>query len=100
MIAAGGAMAIFTLFAYTLARRTAEHEGHEDATVVRDRLAASLLFQVLTAGGSTSSDAMRAIRRTTGLAAPVTPSIDITTWAGRYAQLATPSQRLWLLESA
>jgi len=100
MIIAGGAVAMFTLIAYTLARRTAEHEGHGDASAARDRVAASLLFQVLTAGGSTPSDAMRAIRRTTGLAAQVTHSIDITTWGERYAQMATSSQRSWLLESA
>jgi len=100
MIVAGAAVAMFTLIAYTLARRTAEHEHQDDAGTRRDRVAASLLFHVLMAGGSTSSDAMRAIRRTTGLAAPVTPSIDVTTWGERYAQMAAPSQRSWLLESA
>ena len=100
MIAAGGALAMFTLVAYTLARRTEEHERHEDAGAGRDRVAASLLFHVVMAGGSTSGDAMRAIRRMTGLAAPVTPAIDVATWGERYTRMTQPSQRAWLLESA
>lgn len=100
MIAAGGAVAMFTLAALTLAKRTAEHEQRGNAAEGRDRVAASLLFHVLTAGDVKSSDALRSIRRTTGLAAPVTQSIDVTTWAESYAQMTTPSQRAWLLESA
>ena len=34
---------------------------------------------------------MRAVRRGAGLAAPVTPAIDITSWAERYAQPPRPS---------
>jgi hypothetical protein len=100
MIIAGGAVATFTLLAITLAKRTAEHEQRDDPASARDRLAASLLFHVMMAGPSKSADAMRTIRRTTGLAAPVTAAIDVTTWAQRYAQMATATQRAWLLESA
>jgi DnaJ-like protein len=100
MIAAGGAVAMFTLVAITLAKRTAEYEQRDDAGSARDRVAASILFHVLTAGDVTSADAMRTIRRTTGLAAPVTAAIDIATWAERYTQMTTPSLRAWLLESA
>lgn len=100
MIIAGVAVAAFTLIAITLAKQTAEHEQRVDPASARDRVAASLLFHIVMAGSSTTSDAMRTIRRTTGLAAPVTPAIDVTTWAQRYGQMATAAQRAWLLESA
>ena len=101
MIVAGVAVATFVLLAIALAKRTAEHEQqHAGIGVSRDQLAASLLFHVLVLGGAQPSDAMRAIRRGPGLAAPVTPGIDVPTWAERYAQIATPEQRAWLLETA
>src|SRR4051812_19153767 len=100
MITAGVAVAAFTLLAFTLARRTAAYERRDDGGGGRDHLATSLLFHVLAAGGMPSSDALRAIRRGTGLAAPVTPAIDVTTWGGRYAHVSTPAQCAWLLESA
>ena len=100
MIVAGIAVAIFVLFAVALAKRTAEHEHHEDAGVTRDRVAASLLYHVLLAGGWNSSDALRAIRRGAGVAAPVVAPIDVTTWGERFAQFSTAEQRGWLLESA
>jgi DnaJ-domain-containing protein 1 len=101
MIVTGVAIAIFVLIAFTLARRAADYEGQQQGvTGDRDHLAASLLHHILTMGGSSTTVAMRAIRRGTGLAARVTTAIDVTTWGERYAQLATPSQRSWLLDSA
>jgi hypothetical protein len=101
MIVAGVAVAIFVLLAIALAKQATEHEHQRGGNVAsRDQLAASLLFHVLVAGGAQPSDAMRAIRRGTGLAAPVTPAIDVTTWGERFAQVATVEQRSWLLESA
>lgn len=101
MIVAGVAVAVFVLLAIALAKQASEHEHQCAGSVAsRDPLAASLLFHVLVAGGAQPGDAMRAIRRGTGLAAPVTPSIDVTTWGERFAQVATIEQRAWLLESA
>ena len=100
MIVAGVVVAIFVLFAVALAKRADEHEKREGAAPDRDRVATSILHHILTAGGASTTDAMRAIRRGTGLAASVTTAIDVTTWAERFAQLASPAQRAWLLEAA
>ena len=43
----------------------------------RERLAASLLYQVILAGGATPDQALRDVRRGAGIGAPVTAGIDI-----------------------
>jgi len=65
----------------------------------RNHIAASLLFNLLLAGGTPPDQAQRAIRRA-GIIAPVTPSVDVVNWAERFAQIASPEQRLSLLEIA
>ncbi|MGZ7032690.1 MAG: J domain-containing protein [Thermoanaerobaculia bacterium] len=100
MIVTGVAIAMFVLIAFTLARRAADHELQQGVVGDRDHLAASLLHHVLAMGGMGTTDAMRAIRRGTGLAARVSTAIDVTTWGERYAQVATPAQRSWLLDAA
>jgi DnaJ-domain-containing protein 1 len=100
MIAAGIAVAIFVLVAFTLAKRTEAHERREGTAPDRDRVAASLLHHILTLGGATTNEALRAVRRGTGLAAQVTPGIDVGTWAERFAQMATQAQCAWLLDAA
>ena len=65
----------------------------------RNHIAASLLFNLLLAGGIPPDQALRAIRRV-GLVTPVTASIDVCNWAERFAQIASPEQRLWLLDTA
>ncbi len=100
MIVTGIAVAMFVLIAVTLARRADEHEMQQGVAGDRDHLAASILHHVLVMGGASTTDAMRAIRRGTGLAARVTTAIDVTTWGERYAQIATPEKRSWLLDAA
>ena len=101
MLVAGGALAAFVLVATSLARR--ERESGPAATVAapqRDSVAASLLFHVLVSGGTQAEEALRQVRRGTGIAAPVTRGIDVANWAESYARMATPAQRKELLEKA
>lgn len=98
MLVAGGGLAIFVLGAMAIARK--ENEPAEALPPQRDSVAASLLFQILSAGGIAQDEAMRQVRRGAGLAAPVTRGIDITNWAESYARAATPQQCASLLETA
>ncbi len=87
------------MIATAMARREQEGQSRMPSSE-RDAIAASLLFHVVASSGVSSGDAMRAVRRGAGIAAPVTTGIDVTSWADRYAQLATPQQRAGLLETA
>jgi hypothetical protein len=102
MIVAGGATALFIALAATIARREAEQSGRTQASLAadRDKLAASILYNLLILGGSAPVDAMRIVRARARVAAPVISSIDISSWAGRFADRATAAQRSWLLETA
>ncbi|HXG59195.1 MAG TPA: J domain-containing protein [Thermoanaerobaculia bacterium] len=99
MIAAGGATAAFVLIAMAIARREGRAQPLDPA-VERDRIAASLLFQIGLAGGLRPDEALRLVRRIGGLASPVTAGIDVANWGERFAQLASPARREWLLETA
>src|SRR5690349_7303909 len=99
MIVAGGVTAVFTLIAMTLAKgdqRNTQRQVISD----RDHLAASILFQVLVAGGASADDALRVIRRDARLVARVTPGVDVTSWAESYARSASEAARAQLLETA
>ena len=98
MIVLGGLAAVVFLAGYSIAR--AERGGDGAAQAGRDEAAASLLFQILLAGGAGEDDAMREVRRTARLAARVIPSIDVASWAAMYARSATAEQRSNLLETA
>jgi DnaJ-domain-containing protein 1 len=98
MLGAGGALALFVVTAMKLDRAS---RGEDDPRPPqRDSVAASLLFHVVQAGGLGDDEALRQIRRGTGIAAPVTRGIDIGNWAESYARHATPEQRRSLLETA
>lgn len=98
MLGAGGALAVFVLAAMKLDRAS---RGEDDPRPPqRDSVAASLLFHVVQAGGLGDDEALRQIRRGTGIAAPVTRGIDVSNWAESYARHATPEQRRSLLEMA
>ncbi len=99
MIVIGAAVAIFTLAAFAIARGEAGPQRAR-AAVDRDHVAASILFQILIAGGTTPEDALRQIRRAAGLAARVTPGVDVTSWAESYASAASALAREQLLETA
>ena len=101
MLVGGGALAAFVLVAWGINQRE-QHDERATAlpATERERIAVSLLFAVVRAGGGAEDDAVRAVRRGTGIAAPVTRGIDVTNWAESYARLATPQQRSELLETA
>ncbi|HUP44411.1 MAG TPA: J domain-containing protein [Thermoanaerobaculia bacterium] len=98
MIAAGGALAIFALVAYTLSR--SERERSEARAASRDEVASSLLHHVLVAGGASPDQALRDVRRQAGLGGKVTRGIDVASWAESYARAASVEQRTMLLETA
>jgi hypothetical protein len=101
MILAGGAVAVFVLAAVAIAQR--ENGGQAAAAQgipERDRIASSLLFQLLLLGGMPEDEALRELRRRAGLAAPVTAGIDVANWGETFARVANASQRAWLLETA
>jgi transposase len=98
MLGAGGALAVFVLAAMKIDR--AERGDGEPRPPQRDSVAASLLFHVVSAGGGSRDEAMRQVRRGTGLAAPVVAGIDVGNWAESYARHASAEQRAALLEQA
>jgi len=101
MLVGGGALAAFVMTAWAINQKAEHHERAEALPATeRERIAASLLFAVVKAGGGADDEATRVVRRGTGMAAPVTRGIDVTNWAESYARLATPEQRAALLETA
>jgi transposase len=98
MLVAGGGLAIFVLGAMAIAKRENEPRGPQPQH--RDSVAASILVQILVAGGVAYDEALRQVRRGAGLAAPIARGIDVTNWAETYARSATPQQCHALLESA
>jgi hypothetical protein len=99
MLGAGGALAVFVLTAMKI--HHAEEAQYRDVRPPqRDSVAASLLFHVMRAGGTPADEALRQVRRTAGIAAPVTQGIDAGNWAESYARTATQQQREALLEMA
>jgi DnaJ-like protein len=101
MIIAGGAVAVFILAAVAIAQRANDGPaGPAQNIPERDRIASSLLFQLLLLGGMAEAEALRELRRGAGLAAPVTAGIDIANWGETFARIANESQRAWLLETA
>ena len=103
MVAGGAAVAAFVLAAIEIAQREQKPNGvprAATASMERDRIAASILFQILLLGGTAPDEAFREVRRRAGLAAPVTAGIDVTNWGESFASLAAPQQRSWLLETA
>jgi hypothetical protein len=99
MIVAGGAMATFVMVAVAIARREAPQQAGADRWDV-ERIAASLLYQVLVLGGTPAEEAFRRLRREAELAGSVTPGVDVANWGAVFAQRTAPQQRQWLLETA
>ena len=100
MIAGGIGIAIFVIGAAAIAKAENAGRGENSGLPERDRIAASLLFQLTLYGGAPPDVALRLVRRIGGLAAPVTAGIDVSNWAERFARISTPEQRSRLLETA
>ncbi|HEX7154921.1 MAG TPA: J domain-containing protein [Thermoanaerobaculia bacterium] len=100
MLVAGGAVATFVLTAFAIAQKESAKTEAQVAAPERDQIAASILVHILVAGGTARDEALRMVRRGSGIAAPVTQGIDIANWAESYARLTTQEQRAALLETA
>jgi hypothetical protein len=100
MLAAGGVLALFVVTAMSIAARERGQETPAIPAPQRDAIAASLLVNVLLAGGMTLEEAVRHVRRGIGLIATPTTGIDLGSWADRYARMTDPQQRRALLETA
>src|SRR5437879_3285980 len=91
MIAGGTAIAVVVVGALAIARH--ENDGRARASGTagseRDRIAASILVQILLLGGAATEEALRDVRRRAGLAAPVTAGIDVANWGETFAGMAT-----------
>ena len=94
-------MAIFVMVALSIARGDSRGPaGQQPQVPDRDRVAASILFRILTAGGTAPDQALREIRRRAGIIAPPTSGIDVANWGERFALHSTPQQRAQLLDTA
>lgn len=101
MLVGGGGLAVFVLAVAAMWRRETERAGVVVlAPPPTETIAASLLVQIVSARGVIGDEAVRQVRRATGIAAPVTRGIDVSNWAESYGRLATAQQRGDLLETA
>src|SRR5271169_4581970 len=103
MIGAGIGVALVVAGAVAMARREAEHAaGSDRASGPRDleRLAFTILFQLLLFGGIPAEEALREVRKRAGLAGQIITGIDIGNWGRSFARITTPQQRAWLLDMA
>jgi hypothetical protein len=102
MLAVGVGLAASVAITFAAAQREADRNGAAQANAVpdRNRIAASILFNLLTSGGTQAEAAMRTIRQKAGLAGPVTSAIDIASWSERFGRIASPEQKRWLLDTA
>ncbi len=100
MIATGVGTAALVIGTITIAQRKWAEPVVDGTLSDRSRIASSILYDLLLAGGDRPDEALRDIRRIAGLGGPVASSIDMTNWGERFAQLASPDQRSWLLEMA
>lgn len=99
MIAAGGATAAFALIAFTISRHERSDEARVQASS-RDQIAASILHQILVAGGMRSAEALRHLRRHAAVGARVMTDIDVASWGESYVRISSEQQRAALLETA
>jgi hypothetical protein len=99
MLAIGGTIALAIGVSVAAAQRESGTGARPTAPPDRNHIAASLLFNLLLAGGAAPEQALRAIRAL-GIIAPVTSSVDVANWSDRFRQIASPEQRAWLLEAA
>jgi hypothetical protein len=101
MIVVGGGIAVIVMIAIGIAQQNDVGRTEANTAADQGQIAASIFFQLLLLGGTRPDEALADIRKRAGLASPpATAGIDITSWGERFARLATPEQRAWLLETA
>lgn len=99
MIATGSAIAVLVMVAIAALERSGGSNPTVNSAPDRSRISASILFQLLMAGGSTQAQALSELRKV-GVIAPVSADIDVPSWTERYARLTNAGERHWLLETA
>lgn len=99
MIAAGCAIALSVMIGIAVVEHSGGSIPAATSAPDRNRMSASILFQLLLAGGWRENDALSDLRGV-GIISPVTAGIDIASWTEHYARLANSDQRHWLLETA
>src|SRR6185369_2199470 len=103
MIVVGCGVAVGVMVAIGVATKRYESRGQETeirGRSDRERIAGSILFQILLAGGMQPDAAIREIRRRAGIGSPVTGGVDVSNWGEAFAQVATRAERESLLETA
>lgn len=102
MLAVGVGVAASVAISFAAVQRETGAAGAVPANNApdRNRIAGSLLLNVMVAGGMTPEIARREVRRAAGIAGPVTTGIDVTSWGERFSKLASAEQRTWLLDTA
>ena len=100
MLGGGAALALFVIVTMARERRSDPESGRGVAGSIRESVEASLLFQVMTAGGMAQEESIRAIRAEMEKAVPLTRGIDLTSWAENFARHATEGERTSLLDRA
>ena len=102
MLAVGIGLAASVAITFAAAQREADQRGAAQANAApdRNRVAASILFNLLLRGGTSAETARREVRTGAGVAGPVTSGIDIANWGERFAKIASPEQCTWLLDTA
>src|SRR5258708_11044520 len=96
MIGAGIGVALFVIVAVTVARGEAEHAAGSErpsAPLDLDRLAATILYQLLLFGGISPDKALREIRRRAGLLGRGSGGNHAATVGERFARITTPHQQ-------
>jgi hypothetical protein len=101
MILLGVGIAALVAIAYAIQKRESEGRGSpRQGPRDRNAIAASILVQLARMGGASAERAGEIVRVEARLVAPITPGIDIRSWAEAYARDSTPGQREWLLDAA
>lgn len=100
MLGGGAALALFVMATMAVGRRRNPEPEAAVAGSIRDSVEASLLFHVMTAGGISQEESIRAIRIEMEKAVPVTRGIDLASWAENFARKTTESDRTSLLDRA
>jgi len=99
MLATGVAIALAVMVGIAAIERSVDPIPVAASAPDRNRIGASILFQLLLAGGARHEEALRDLR-SVGIVSPITAGIDIASWSERYAHVASDAQRNWLLETA
>lgn len=98
MLVAGISLAVVILVAHALLRSRDEMESPRTSAPDRDQMIASILFQIIRAGGAAPAEAHKLTARQLRFTAPIVEPIDISSWAQRFARVSDGQERMDLLD--